>query len=58
MEEGKMPPRFGWKNWGLERRSRSLSYYLYSICERKGWAQEALAYNTLVTSWPACAALL
>lgn len=21
------------------------------LCERKGWAQEALAYNSLVTSW-------
>ena len=29
----------------------SLAYRLYAICERKGWAQEALAYNTLVTSW-------
>jgi len=24
---------------------------LYTVCERKGWAQEALAYNSLVTSW-------
>src|SRR6266704_3533617 len=22
-----------------------------TVCERKGWAQEALAYNSLVTSW-------
>ena len=25
---------------------------LYTICERKKWAREALAYNTLVQSWP------
>ena len=31
--------------------ARELAYRLYAICERKGWAQEALAYNTLVTSW-------
>ncbi|HZO75806.1 MAG TPA: DUF1156 domain-containing protein [Ktedonobacteraceae bacterium] len=31
--------------------TRDLAYRLYSVCERKGWAQEALAYNGLVTSW-------
>jgi len=31
--------------------ARDLAYRLYTICERKGWAQEALAYNSLVTSW-------
>ena len=31
--------------------ARGLAYRLYAICERKGWAQEAVAYNTLVTSW-------
>lgn len=30
---------------------RDLAYRLYTICERKGWAQEAQAYNMLVTSW-------
>ena len=33
--------------------ARALAYRLYAICERKGWAQEAIAYNTLVTSWTA-----
>src|SRR5581483_5449076 len=33
--------------------ARDLAYRLYSTCERKGWAQEALAYNTLVVAWPA-----
>lgn len=32
--------------------ARDLAYRLYSICERKGWAQEALAYNSLVIAWP------
>ncbi|MEQ9460439.1 MAG: DUF1156 domain-containing protein [Phycisphaeraceae bacterium] len=31
--------------------ARDLAYRLYSICERKGWAQEALAYNSLVIAW-------
>jgi putative DNA methylase len=31
--------------------ARNLAYRLYTVCERKGWAQEALAYNSLVTSW-------
>jgi putative DNA methylase len=32
--------------------ARDLAYRLYKLCERKGWAQEATAYNTLVTAWP------
>ena len=32
-------------------KARALAYRLYAICERKGWAQEAIAYNALVTSW-------
>lgn len=32
--------------------ARELAYRLYSICERKKRAQEALAYNSLVQSWP------
>ncbi|MGB8343712.1 MAG: DUF1156 domain-containing protein [Ktedonobacteraceae bacterium] len=31
--------------------ARDLAYRLYTVCERKGWAQEALAYNSIVTSW-------
>ena len=31
--------------------ARALAYRLFAICERKGWAQEAIAYNTLITSW-------
>ena len=32
-------------------KARALAYRLYAICERKSWAQEAIAYNALVTSW-------
>jgi len=31
---------------------RDLAYRLYTVCERKSWAQEALAYNMLVVAWP------
>jgi putative DNA methylase len=37
---------------GLGNVARDLAYRLYSVCERKGWAQEATAYNGLVTAWP------
>ncbi len=30
---------------------RALSYRLYTLCERKGWAEEARAYNELVAAW-------
>ncbi len=32
--------------------ARDLAYRLYTICERKKWADEALAYNSLVVEWP------
>ena len=32
--------------------ARDLAYRLYGICDRKKWAEEALAYNSLVVSWP------
>jgi len=31
--------------------ARDLAYRLYIICERKKWADEALAYNSLVVEW-------
>ena len=37
---------------GLGDVARDLAYRLYNLCERKGWAQEATAYNGLVTAWP------
>ncbi|ADG14232.1 protein of unknown function DUF1156 [Paraburkholderia atlantica] len=30
---------------------RSLAYRLYTLCERKGWAEDARAYNELISSW-------
>ena len=37
---------------GLGETARQLAYRLYSLCERKGWAQEALGYNMLAAAWP------
>jgi putative DNA methylase len=37
---------------GLGETARDLAYRLYTICERKKWAEEALAYNGLVIAWP------
>lgn len=36
----------------LAETARELAYRLYTACERKKRAQEALAYNALVQSWP------
>lgn len=33
-------------------RAKDLAYRLYTIAERKKWAQEAYAYNALVVAWP------
>ena len=30
---------------------RALAYRLYTLCERKGWADDARAYNELVVAW-------
>ncbi|HIR18063.1 MAG TPA: DUF1156 domain-containing protein [Candidatus Caccocola faecigallinarum] len=32
--------------------ARNLAYRLYSICERRNWAEEGRAYNSLVSEWP------
>jgi len=36
----------------LDETAKDLAYRLYVICDRKGWSQEALAYNMQVKSWP------
>lgn len=44
----------GWLLAGMPARAeqiRSLAYRLYTLCERKGWAEEAKGYNELITSW-------
>lgn len=37
---------------GAAETARELAYRLYTICERKKWAQEAMAYNALIVAWP------
>jgi len=32
--------------------AKALAYRLFTIAERKGWAGEAYAYNSLVIAWP------
>ena len=32
--------------------AKALAYRLFTVAERKGWAQEAFAYNSLVIAWP------
>ena len=32
---------------------RQLAYRLYTLCERKGWAEDARAYNELMGAWTA-----
>ena len=36
---------------GMGEIARDLAYRLYTICERKKWADEAMAYNGLVIAW-------
>ena len=31
--------------------TRDLAYRLYNICDRNGWTQDAIAYNSLVIAW-------
>ncbi len=33
-------------------RAKELAYRLFAICDRKGWAAEAIGYNALVVAWP------
>jgi len=37
---------------GVREVARDLAYRLSAICERRGWAEDALGFNALVTSWP------
>jgi putative DNA methylase len=38
---------------GKAEATRQLAYRLYTLCERQGWAEDARAYNELITSWAA-----
>ena len=40
---------------GMAEIARDLAYRLYTVCERKGWAEEAGYYNSLVVAWPSMA---
>ena len=40
------------RNAEIADHARDLAYRLYSLCERKKWASEALALNSLVIAWP------
>jgi putative DNA methylase len=40
---------------GMAEIARDLAYRLYTLCERKGWAEEAGFYNSLVVAWPSMA---
>lgn len=33
-------------------RAKALAYRLFSLAERRNWASEAYAYNSLITAWP------
>lgn len=33
--------------------TRQLAYRLYTLCERAGWAEDARAYNEIITGWSA-----
>lgn len=38
---------------GLTDSVKELAYRLYSLAEKKGWAEDALRYNMLISSWQA-----
>ena len=42
---------------GYADRARQLSYVLFQKATDNGWADEAGAYNTLITAWPALQAM-
>jgi adenine-specific DNA methylase len=35
----------------MSEAARQLAYRLHTLCERQGWAEDARAYNELITSW-------
>jgi len=53
-EEGEQAAAALFKDLGarVAEQARNLAYRLYTICERKKWAEEARAYNGLVLAWP------
>jgi putative DNA methylase len=45
-------------NAGKAEAIRQLSYRLYTLCERQGWADDARVYNELISSWGAIEAFI
>jgi putative DNA methylase len=51
-EKGEMGAAVLYRTIGLKADvARELAYRLFTICEKKGWSQDAQAYNSLVLSW-------
>jgi putative DNA methylase len=42
---------------GYADRARQLAYVLFQRATEKGWAEEAGAYNGLITAWPSLQAI-
>jgi putative DNA methylase len=36
----------------IGQEAHNLAYRLYSICEQKGWSEEATHYNGIIVAWP------
>lgn len=36
----------------LSESIKGLSYRLFSLCNKKGWQEDAFTYNSLISSWP------
>lgn len=52
-EEGERPAATLLAQLGDDaERARDLAYRLFTTCERRGWTQDAQAYNSLVIAWP------
>ena len=41
-----------WQLGELAYRAPPMAYLLYAVCEKKGWSEEAVAYNGLISVWP------
>ena len=40
---------------GMAEIARDLAFRFYTLCDRKGWAEEAGYYNSLVVAWSSMA---
>lgn len=36
---------------GLSEPVKELAYRLYALCDKKGWAEDGLAFNNIISSW-------